>query len=473
MNTLARLYEKLSSIRLTIFLCIVLALVCLLGTLVPQNQTPADYQRAYGAGGAELLRLAGITDLYHSAGFSLLLGLLAANLLACTSKRLPPTWRAFRSGHPARESAQLKGWKHRETFVLRSNPPEAERGALEEALCRALGKGVRQRQLEGDGKLFVLEKRRYARLGPWLAHAGILAILVGGFLGARFGFRGSLVVPEGGEGSQVWVREGESIPLGFRIRCDRFNVESYPNGTPREYRSDVTVLDDPSGKAVSKASIRVNHPFTYRGITFYQSSFGTIPKMTFRVENRRTGEAAVVEADLEKPFQLPGDPSYRAVAVSFQEELVVPARMAQAASLPGTQLGPAARLVLFGEQGSEGEFWVLKDFPELNHQANGLFHVTMTKYSSTPYTGLQVARDPGTPLVWAGCIVLVIGFVLSLLLDHEVFLVASERRGDGRLVVRAAGKAVRHPGAYQERFEKRRDKIRAALAPWLEGKTHD
>jgi cytochrome c biogenesis protein len=50
------------------------------------------------------------------------------------------------------------------------------------------------------------------------------------------------------------------------------------------------------------------------------------------------------------------------------------------------------------------------------------------------FTGLSVANDPGTPLVWLGCILLVVGFVIRLYVPY--------RRVWGRLVARPGGGAT-------------------------------
>lgn len=40
---------------------------------------------------------------------------------------------------------------------------------------------------------------------------------------------------------------------------------------PKEYRSDLTILDQ--GREILRKSIKVNAPLTYKGVTFYQSSY--------------------------------------------------------------------------------------------------------------------------------------------------------------------------------------------------------
>jgi len=462
------LYHRLSSIRLTIFLCILLAVVALLGTLIPQNLPLPQYEKLYGRRAAGVIATLEVSDLYHSPGFVLLLCLLAANLVACTWRRLPTAWRALKRGSEvSAQDKNFKGWKHRETFVLSAGPEEVEK-ELEGVVARALQKRPDRVYADSQKSVFRIERFPYARLGPYVAHGGILIILLGGLLGALFGFRGSLTVPEGGESSVVWLEKGgRKVELAFRIRCNRFVVDYYPSGSPREYRSEVSLLDH-EGRAISEAAIRVNHPFTHKGLTFYQSTFGSIPKLTFRVENQQSGETSEVETGLNEPFLLPGKQGHRAMAVAFQENLVVPAEMVRMTSFPRERLGPAARIVLIDEAGFQEPFWVLQGFPEWNHNGNGLYHVALKQYSSIPYTGLQVARDPGTPVVWIGCLLLVVGFILAFLLDHEILWVTAERRGDGKVVVRLAGKTVRHPTLYADRFEKHRAELRQQLSSWLE-----
>ena len=35
------------------------------------------------------------------------------------------------------------------------------------------------------------------------------------------------------------------------------------------------------------------------------------------------------------------------------------------------------------------------------------------------YTGLQVAKDPGVPVVWAGCILMTLGCLVAFFLSHR------------------------------------------------------
>lgn len=161
------LYDRISSVCLTIFPCILLAIVSVRGTVIPQHLTAEQYEPLCGLGGVGIVLALGLCDLYHSTGF-----------------RDPPL--------PARR--QFRGLQFAEWEAL----------------------------------------------------------------------------------SEAWMETGVGrVPLGFQIRCGRFVVDQYPDGTAKEYRSEVT-LSELGGETIMNGAIRVNHPLTFRGISSYQSTLGSI-----------------------------------------------------------------------------------------------------------------------------------------------------------------------------------------------------
>lgn len=97
---------------------------------------------------------------------------------------------------------------------------------------------------------------------------------------------------------QLWVRRHEArqsmidgkpfelhysertIPLGFMVTLDDFEVGYYPGGRrPRSFESRITITDPISGRKVSRL-ISMNHPTKYAGFTLYQSSYRITDKQT-------------------------------------------------------------------------------------------------------------------------------------------------------------------------------------------------
>ena len=472
MSVLRSIVNLLSGVRLTIALCILLAVVSIVGTLVPQNLDPVQYQRLYGEAGSGLVTTLGISNIYHSPGFIFLLCLLAANLIACSWKRFPSVWRSVRRDTAVPADPSFATWSHRDVLTV-SMPGESAERAVESVL----GRCRKRTEVEPGLRILLFEKNRISRFGPYLSHVSLLLILLGGLIGVWFGFRGSMALVPGEEKNYVSLEQDkQKIPLGFTLRCDRFVIEKYPDREMvKEFRSEVSVLDD-QGEMLRQADIRVNHPLKFRGIAFYQASHGKIPIVRLTIKNRESGEVSRAEAPFQQPFELPGDGRERGVLVSFRENMNVPMEMVRRTGLPRSDR-PMVKISVFDS--TSGEFgpilWVYDEFPGQQftergesrgpgpgfvEDKNGKYLFEMEGVEAIPFTVLEVARDPGTPLVWSGCVLLVLGFVLSFLLDHEIFWVSLRSGESGNLQVHLAGRAVRHPRVYSTRFERRRINIR-------------
>ena len=77
------------SMAFGMLLLVLVMLLSLAGSLIPQQQSPMDYVRRYGADAASWLVRLGLTDVFHSLPFRVLELLLFINLLLCSLVRLP------------------------------------------------------------------------------------------------------------------------------------------------------------------------------------------------------------------------------------------------------------------------------------------------------------------------------------------------------------------------------------------------
>jgi hypothetical protein len=64
--------------------------------------------------------------------------------------------------------------------------------------------------------------------------------------------------------------------LNFAIQCTDFRLQTYTDGSPLSYESDLVVIDKKSAAVLAKQTIRVNEPLKYDGYTFYQSSYQVV-----------------------------------------------------------------------------------------------------------------------------------------------------------------------------------------------------
>lgn len=82
-----KIYHFLTSIRLAIFLLVAIAVLCILCTLIPQNQTESVYIQQYGRLGAGVITLLGFNHVLSSFWMYLFGIFFAINLSLCTWKR--------------------------------------------------------------------------------------------------------------------------------------------------------------------------------------------------------------------------------------------------------------------------------------------------------------------------------------------------------------------------------------------------
>eukprot|EP01041_Mallomonas_annulata_P041067 gene41067-65068_t len=88
-------------------------------------------------------------------------------------------------------------------------------------------------------------------------------------------FRGNLLVAEGTQSSTAILNQSDGVllqDLPFAIELKKFIVEYYSTGMPKLFASDVVVFD-PETQERFEATIEVNKPLIYKGVTVYQSSF--------------------------------------------------------------------------------------------------------------------------------------------------------------------------------------------------------
>ena len=92
------IFDLFRSLKLTISLLILLAILSIIGTLITQNATRSEYIQRYGPGLYEVLNFFSLFDMYHSWWFSAILLLLMINLITCSLHRFPGVWSQISRG---------------------------------------------------------------------------------------------------------------------------------------------------------------------------------------------------------------------------------------------------------------------------------------------------------------------------------------------------------------------------------------
>ncbi|MFN3870586.1 MAG: cytochrome c biogenesis protein ResB, partial [Aquificaceae bacterium] len=185
------IFDFFADLRLAIFIMVFLALLSMVGsTYVPQNQPIEFYLDRFGADLGYWFWRLWITDLFRSWYYIGLIVLLAINLTACSFKRLPRVWvQTFTKERFQRLDKHME--KHLKAISLKVNPSE-------EKVAQFLGSmGFKVYMDKEEGRTyFYAEKGRYARLGVYVVHIGLLVIMAGALVDAIWGIRGTVIIPE-------------------------------------------------------------------------------------------------------------------------------------------------------------------------------------------------------------------------------------------------------------------------------------
>jgi cytochrome c biogenesis protein len=482
-----KIWKFFSSVKLAVVLLIILAIVSVVGTIVAQNESPERYLREYSQTTVSLLEMLGVFDMYHTWWFVSLLFLLTANLTVCTLDRFPHTWKIVTAPLKPIEDEGMKALPFKKDMVFKGGRDKAEERAAK-VLASHRYRFIESRQ--GASAQLITQKGVFSRFGVYITHISILLIFTGALIGAFFGFKAFLNLPEGEVSKYVYLRNepmwdrimaalgvAESpviqssrggmpaMPLGYYVRCDSFDVDYYinaagvPTGMPSEYHSTLSVFDQDGQKILDKR-IRVNDPLTHHGVTFYQSSYGPIPdrkgKVVLRVypKNNPLSEGETVTIDL-------GQAQYvRSIDRTIKALNFAPYGVKD----PGTgQIGfyqtennefinPTVELEVYKGTRSVYKTYVMKHEAGASSQPED-YAIKFVQYWGARYTGLQVAKDPGVWVVYTGFVLLCIGPVIAFFGSHKKLWVRiQDHKGQAQITV--AGTANRNRLGFEREFNR-------------------
>jgi cytochrome c biogenesis protein len=441
-------FDFFRSIKLTIFLLILLAIVSIIGTLIKQNAPSTEYIQRYGVALYNVLDFFNLFDMYHSWWFSAILLLLVVNLIACSLHRFPGVWRQISRDSGAKElkDSVLKTLPYVERISL-PRPTEAKEDEIRSHLKKWFNYPKR---IEGESSVtFYSEKGRFSRLGVYITHLSILIILIGGIIGSLFGFRGFVNILKGETVDHIALKikdEEVAKPIGFSIRCNDFRVTFYdlqrPEKLVKEYMSDLTILEN--GKEMLNKAIRVNHPLHYKGLAFYQSSYGAIHEVTLGVQSKNRKEKMMLKA-------IEGE----TVPVPSSQALIRILRYAPQVH----NFGEGVQVALLKPDQPPRAIWLLKAHPQFDEKREDDFILTLEETATKEYTGLQVTKDPGVWIVWVGCSLMIIGFIISFFFSHQRVWVRVPGKTGGEIVV--AGSTNKGKMGFEKTFSSLVEGIRS------------
>lgn len=421
-----------------------LALTSIIGTILPQGALPPEYVAQISPTKLQIYSKLGFFDMYHSWWFIALLYIFSLNLVSCSIKRLPHVFKYIS------EPTLILGEGLRNSFPLKkelsfSGPVEKGKERLAAFLGQEFSTPVISEH-NGEYHLFA-QKTAWCRLGVYVVHFSILVIFIGAIIGSLAGYKGFVTIVEGTSVNSFEGKNGQNMPLGFEVLCEKFNVEFYATGAPKEFRSTLTVLEN--GKPVpgySQVKVIVNEPMTYKGITFYQSSYGQASEggeHFITVAPRSGGTPEKIAVREGSTVTLKDGTTFKVLEATQEVRPFAPGFS-----------GPAARIEVTRKGATPQTFIAFKNYPEMNAQRGDALIFGYEGTSAKQYTGLQVAKDPGVWVVWLGCALMVLGIGIAFFMSHKrVWIVVS--KGHARMY----GNASKNQAAFQMQFEELSEKF--------------
>lgn len=451
-NYIESLWNFFASVKLTVVVLLSLAALSIIGTLIPQNESPAEYFRAFGPFLYRVLFTLDIFDMYHSWWFQGVIIMLTVNIVVCSIDRLQVTGKTIFARNPKFNIGSYRSRKSRKDFILNGNLDR-----LKDAFSGFMSKEFRYCKVVPADKGFAItaEKGRLTRLGVYIVHFSIVVLLIGGLVSSLKGFEGFANLAEGETTDTVQLRFTDgTLKLPFAVQCDDFDVQFYDTGAPKEFRSKLTIIEN--GQPVLQKDIIVNDPLRYKGINIFQASYGemsnpgatidTSKEIELGFHSKASGMSYTIKAPFKQTVEIP-EGLGRFVIEDYRPE----------AQFRGMAVGPALLGTLTPKEGAPFSILLPIKFPKFDSMRGGQFVISVLKTGQMVekryFTGLQITKDPGVGLVYTGFIMIIAGCMVTFFMSHQQVVLEVQPKGQ-EVSVMLSGKSNKNKVGFQYKLER-------------------
>jgi len=426
-NIFSFIYDFFASLKLAIFIMLVLGILSMLGsTYIKQNEPFEWYLDNFGYEVGIWIWKLWLNDVFHSWYYIAFIVLLAVNLIVCSIKRLPRVWKQAFSKERIMKLDE-KAEKH-------LKPITAKISDVDEVIKLLSRKGFKVFMEKDKGKVYIFaEKGRFSRLGVYITHIALLIIMAGALIDAIVGVRGSLIVAEGDTNDVMLVGpEQKRYKLPFAVHLIDFRIKTYGEENPKvderfalaisSFESDIEIIN--SGSVVAKGTVKVNEPFNFGRYRLFQATYGILDG---------TSKMGVIVVDRKKAHE---DPENAVIGtfeirsgqvVEFEDMLISIDRVILNIHDPENrdELAPGVVLKVLINRTSYNVPVVydprltatlyshveqIKDFP---------YMFFMNGFEPLFFSGFEVSYNPGTPVIWFGSIILILGMAVAFYSVHR------------------------------------------------------
>ncbi|AYY14803.1 cytochrome c biogenesis protein ResB [Actinobacteria bacterium YIM 96077] len=474
-------WRQFTSMRVALILLFLLAVAAIPGSVVPQADVDPVAVRDFRERNPELSewydRL-GLFDVFSAPWFAAIYLALLVSLVGCILPRSRQHWKAMRM-RPPRAPRRLSRMPAYRTFEVDADPDVVTEAAHDELRSRRFRMAERTNGTAEDDAVGG-EAGHLHETGNLVFHLSLVVVLLAVAVGGLFGYRGTVIVPEG-SGFANTVVQYDNLTSGalfdpadlppFTVEVEEFAMEFVDSGQhigqPSNYDATVSFVPEP-GAEPERHNIRVNEPLNLDGTLIHILNPGYAPKITVR-----SAEGEVL-AEGPVPF-LPQDESFTSTGVVKvpRPDEDGPDLGIEGVFLPTGYLDDAGPRSIFPEPrmpqlyltAFHGDLGLDDGTPQsiyrLEQDQLEQFDVdgepfaevlgvdetvelpgdgsTVTFDGYVTWVNLQISRDSGREIALAGAVVAVAGLLGSLYVRRRRLWVRARATDGGRTVVEVAG----------------------------------
>jgi cytochrome c biogenesis protein len=221
------------------------------------------------------------------------------------------------------------------------------------------------------------------------------------------------------------------------------------------------VLDN--GKEVSRKEIVVNDPLVYRGVRFYQASFGRTGKLEKLLVSVTPADPKRETRDISMSMNqvIALDPDTKVQLVEFIPDYVAQDGHVYARS--NDVVNPAAHLIVTSAKSEKAINVWFPEIPGVAENAASPYKFEPKDLKTELFTGLEVSHEPGQWAVWGGVILMAIGLTFVFYVIHVRIWVVPIVDAEGRTQLWVGGSANRNRDAFELTFKRFVEQIRKEL----------
>jgi len=453
-----RIHKTFSSLRTGVILLILTGIAAALGTFILQRPTtePDKLARAYSPATLQWLDRLGLTDVFHTWWFLSLLGLVSLSIVLVSIDRFPNAWRFYARPYRKTDSHFRSALPNKVELPI-TNSADAL-NAAEQAL-KNCGWPVERIDDKHEPSLYS-ERHRFSVMAVYIVHASLLLIFAGGIIDGIFGYSGFMALEKGQTSNVIEMRTGGTKQIPFSVKCTSAGQENYADGSPKRWWSDLAVVQ--SGKEIESKQIVVNDPLVYKGLRFYQSSFGSTGQLVGvrTLVTSENGEAREMMLPMNQAVEL--DPKITVTLAEYIPDFFI--RDNQIFKKSDDPVNPAFRLQV--KKAGADEATTMWMFPAYNPAAQGKYTAYKFEFREMQmgyFTGLEVSHEPGQWLVWAGCLLMGAGLFVAFYLVHMRIWITATTNARGNLVLWVGGQSNKNRDRFEQKFNDLVDNIRTEL----------